>query len=112
MTDTQNLTGLNRDALRKIAAELKIPGRGNMLKPELIAAIAAAQPFHPAGGPSGTVHVIPDADSVEVETPVRIPGTPLTTTQREDNYRRQNGSSRLTARQARRTRRKANRAAR
>lgn len=86
MTNTQNLTSLNRDALRKIAAELKIPGRGNMLKPELIAAIEKAR------------------------APERIPGTPLTTTQREENYQRQNRSPRLTARQARRLGKKGNRA--
>lgn len=88
MTQTQNLSEMSRDALRKLAADLKIPGRGNMLKPELVAAIEAAQ------------------------APKRIPGTPLTSIQRTDNYRRQNGSPRLTARQERRLRHKANRAAR
>lgn len=40
----------------------------------------------------------------------RIPGVPLTAEAREDNYRRQNGSPRLTARQARRLGKKGNRA--
>jgi hypothetical protein len=38
-----NLNDLTRDELRKRAADLKIPGRGKMLKPELIAAIEAAE---------------------------------------------------------------------
>lgn len=37
------MNDLTRDELRKRAAELKISGRGKMLKPELIAAIEAAE---------------------------------------------------------------------
>jgi Rho termination factor-like protein len=43
MTSETNLQDMNRDALRKLAAELNIPGRGKMLKPELIEAIAHAR---------------------------------------------------------------------
>ncbi len=44
------LEKMTRDELRKVAAELKIEGRGKMLKPELIEAIRAATYIKPIEG--------------------------------------------------------------
>jgi hypothetical protein len=59
---------------------------------------------HPAGGNSG------GGSGGNSTGPGRGQATALATEQREDNYRRQNGSGRLTPRQRRRSAHKAHRA--
>jgi hypothetical protein len=79
------LTAMTRDQLRKQAAALDIPGRGTMLKPELVAAIEKAQ------------------------APKLGHATPLDVSARLSNYARQNGTARTTPRQRRRAAHKLNR---
>jgi hypothetical protein len=54
------MNDLTRDELRKRAAELKISGRGKMLKPELIAAIEAAEAQRAAAEPNEPSQVVPN----------------------------------------------------
>lgn len=68
---------MNRDALRKLAQARNITGRSKMTAEELRKAVRIAMQCAPS---------------------------PLSNAARADNYMRQNGSNKLTARQARRVR--------
>lgn len=74
---------MTRDELYSEAKRLAIPGRSKMSKADLVLAVKDAEQGHAFSG-----H--------------------LSNSQRVLNYQKQNGSSRLTARQARRVRKNAN----
>jgi hypothetical protein len=96
MSENENLKPLNemtRDELRKVAAELKIAGRGTMLKPALVEAIA---------------HERAARIKENVNRPRSGQGVPMTDGKRRLNYFRQNGHTlEFTPKQRRRYAKKA-----
>jgi hypothetical protein len=114
-TEMKPLAEMTRDELRKLAAELEIPGRGTMLKPALVEAIAlerAARIEKAHCARQATVAPAP----VKVKRPGRSgQGVPMTDGKRRLNYFAQNGvgdMERFTPKQRRRYEKKATRNAR
>ncbi len=122
--NTKSLNEMTRDELRKVAAELEIPGRGTMLKPALVEAIALEraariEKAHRARRMNEEIEAQISAyahtRATEAPAPVKVQrpgrsgqGVPLTDGRRRLNYYAQNGhAARFTPRQRRRYAKKA-----
>lgn len=126
-----DLTIMTRDELRKVAADLKIAGRGSMLKEQLIEAIAlkrdtdalrgtgTGEPLGVLNEPKTTTTVYPpEVMSSQIHTYASVAkpmspsgqGVPMSNGKRRLNYFMQNGvvgMTRFTPRQRRRYAKKA-----
>jgi hypothetical protein len=102
---------MNLVTARKIAADLEIKGRSKMNKADLISAITTKMDeIHDAALLMDTNMFLDAMEAkygkltpITAESIAKAPkSTPMGAARRADNYYRQNGSERLTAKQARR----------
>lgn len=93
--------------LRKVASDLKIAGRSKMGKTDLMRAITETlDALHAEANVMNSAR--DNARKAEAKPPIRWSDVPLHNSIRTDHYMRQTGRNKLTARQARRVRKSAN----